>query len=98
MEFIKKYISPIDAEMKKSMQKILKKGLQNGFESGVMAQFGDSITYSQALLGSWYEERNIYGKTPDGYDYSPVLEWMSGTVFFNVFNNSFTLCRSVSPA
>jgi|GEM_PF-5285478 len=77
MTTVKSYVSDIDDDMKAEMQKILADGKTKGRKAGLMAQWGDSITHTHAYLAAWYESRNTLGKTEDGYNYVPILEWMA---------------------
>ena len=73
------FAAPITAAIKANLRAIKLRGDALGRQEGILGQWGDSITYSNAYLGalgSW----NLVAVPPeDGHDYVPILLWMGAS-------------------
>jgi len=74
-----KYIPAIDASMKANLRAIKLRGDAERRSEGVLGQWGDSITYSQAYLGSMASWGLISTPPSNGHDYEPILLWMGAS-------------------
>lgn len=74
-----KYVPVIDASMKANLRSIKLRGYAKGRDEGVLGQWGDSITHSQAYLGSMASWSMISTPPSNGHDYEPILMWMGAS-------------------
>jgi hypothetical protein len=74
-----KYIPVIDSAMKANLRAIKLRGDEKGRDEGVLGQWGDSITHSQAYLGSMASWGMISTPPSNGHDYEPILLWMGAS-------------------
>lgn len=86
IQVIKAHVSWIDDLMKAHLQAIMVEGIAMG-RAEKIGQFGDSITESRAYLSNFIWDN----KTEDGYDYAPIVRWMSNqkTGNFDSSNNLY---------
>ncbi len=78
-----KYTPAIDASMKANLRAIKLRGDAKGRKEGVLGQWGDSITNSQAYLGSMASWGMIDTPPSNSHDYEPILMWMGASANSN---------------
>lgn len=78
-EIRSRYVPVVDAQMKATLRQIRLRGMAKGRAVGVLGQWGDSITNSQAYLGSLASWGMISVPPSNGHDYGPILLWMGAS-------------------
>ncbi|MBK8479434.1 MAG: DNRLRE domain-containing protein [Opitutaceae bacterium] len=73
------FVSPITPEMKAHLRAIKLRGDALGRAPGILGQWGDSISNSNAYLGALCSWSLISSQPADGHDYLPTLLWMGAT-------------------
>ena len=73
------FVSAITPEMKAHLRAIKLRGDALGRAPGILGQWGDSITLSNAYLGELCSWGLIRSQPADGHDYLPTLLWMGAT-------------------
>jgi hypothetical protein len=73
------FVSPITPEMKAHLRAIKLRGDALGRAPGILGQWGDSISNSNAYLGALCSWGLIATPPADGHDYLPTLLWMGAT-------------------
>ncbi len=73
------FVSPITPEMKSHLRAIKLRGDALGRAPGILGQWGDSITNSNAYLGALGSWSLITSQPADGHDYLPTLLWMGAS-------------------
>ncbi len=73
------FVGPITPEIKSHLRAIKLRGDALGRTPGILGQWGDSISNSNAYLGALCSWGLIATPPADGHDYLPTLLWMGAT-------------------
>jgi hypothetical protein len=74
-----RHVPTLDAAMKATLRQVRKRGITLERDEGVLGQWGDSITHSQAYLGALASYGMVDISPSNGHDYEPILLWMGAS-------------------